>query len=458
MALWNAFRGRLARFAAPRRRPHQQERKRRTRRPVLETLEDRVCLSTTIDTQALANTLPLLVLDTTSIHAGGPQIFDLSPGPHTLRSAQPYGGSVDFTVAGDGTVSYDESNGLAGLLSGANTTTLTVNGRTVAIDATALSLPVLDLNEEVTVRNGTPFATTILPGVQFLASAQGYGGSAVFSVANDGTVSYDESNGLAGLLSGAGTSTLTVNGRTVAIDATALSLPLLDLNEEVNFPSAAPFTATVLPGVQYLYSATGYGGGVLFSVANEGTLDYSFILNETLSGRGTPQLAVLGDSIQIDARALSSTTNTFTLTGIGTYPTGVVAALTLLPGWESFSAAAETLDFHVDEFSRVDYDPINDALVSGRGTSTLVLLPQGGNEPNIGAPTGRSASATSAAPSGVPSAVNTAVASALGASTRSVDPLEALVTAADVAAWGSPFQVPGTKQAWEVLTLDFQSI
>jgi hypothetical protein len=47
------------------------------------------------------------------------------------------------------------------------------------------------------------------------------GGSAAFSVTNDGKVSYDPT--LEGALTGVGTSTLNVNGRTVSIDARAFA-------------------------------------------------------------------------------------------------------------------------------------------------------------------------------------------------------------------------------------------
>jgi hypothetical protein len=106
-------------------------------------------------------------------------------------------------------------------------------------------------------------------------------------------------------------------------------------------------------------------------------VDYGRLLDlsGTLSGRGTSVLVVNGDTVQIDARALSPSTPSFTLAGIGTYPTDTVLGLTLLPGWERVSTPAETIDFHVDEFSRIEYDPFLDGgVVSGEGTSTLVLL------------------------------------------------------------------------------------
>src|SRR5262249_35590676 len=162
-------------------------------------------------------------------------------------------------------------------------------------------------------------------------------GGALFSVSNDGTVGYDESGGLAGLLSGAGSDTLTVNGRSVTIDATALAhdLPNLSLNYQgVTYHSDTSFTITVLPGTQYLHNNSSGGGAVLFKVANDGTVDYSnpLALSDTLEGRGTRTLTLKGETIHIDARALSGVSSTFTIVGVGTFDTSTVQTLTLLPG------------------------------------------------------------------------------------------------------------------------------
>jgi hypothetical protein len=279
-------------------------------------------------------------------------------------------------VGNDGTVDYSSDPSLAGLLSGRGSATLGVNGRTISVDARALSLPSLILDYQANFTNAAPLTATVLPGSQYVQCYSGWGGTAYFSVGNDGTVDYSSDPSLAGLLSGRGSATLGVNGRTITVDARALSLPSLVLDYQANFTNAAPLTATVLPGNDYVGSLYGWGGTAYFSVGNDGTVGYDRILDlsGTLSGRGTTTLVVVGDTVQIDARALSPSTPSFTLAGIGTSPTATVLGLTLLPGWERLSTPNETFDFHVDEFSRIDFDPINDTLASGRDTSTLVLL------------------------------------------------------------------------------------
>ena len=63
MTLWNALRGLLSRSETSSRRTRPDGRRPRSRRLAIETLEYRVCLSTTLDTLALAQTLPQLTLD-----------------------------------------------------------------------------------------------------------------------------------------------------------------------------------------------------------------------------------------------------------------------------------------------------------------------------------------------------------------------------------------------------------
>jgi hypothetical protein len=327
----------------------------------------------TIDARALS--MPSLILDSQVDFTNATSLTaTVLPGNQFVESYYGYGGVAYFSVGNDGTVDYSNDPSLAGLLSGRGSTTLGVNGRTVTIDARALSMPSLILDSQIDFTNATSLTATVLPGNQFVESYYGYGGVAYFSVGNDGMVDYDHT--LDGVLSGRGSTTLGVNGRTVTIDARALSMPSLVLDSQVDFTNATSLSATVLPGSQFVGNYYGWGGTAYFSVGNDGTVNYDRLLDlsGTLSGRGSSTLVVAGDTVQIDARALVPTTPSFTLAGIGTYPTGTVLGLTLLPGWERVSTPTETFDFHIDEFSRIDYDPINEGLASGRDTSTLVLL------------------------------------------------------------------------------------
>jgi hypothetical protein len=137
---------------------------------------------------------------------------------------------------------------------------------------------------------GTPFIATLLPGTSVLGSANSYfGGLVSFTLDNSGHIGYDST--LEGCLTGAGTTTLVVNGRTMTIDARAVTIPNLQLDNGVRFATACRFAATVLPGAQILQPNIN-NLTLGFSVSNSGTVDYDHSLDGELSGRGTSTLMV----------------------------------------------------------------------------------------------------------------------------------------------------------------------
>jgi hypothetical protein len=139
-------------------------------------------------------------------------------------------------------------------------------------------------------------------------------------------------------------------------------------------PTTSVFTARLLPGLQIL--AQGPYSFVTFTVNNNGTLDYanSLAFSDILEGRATNTLTVKGETIHIDARALSATSPTFTLAGIGAFDATAVQSFTLLPGWEQLQIGAVTVDFRAELFDVVDYDPyLYAGIASGSGTDTLTL-------------------------------------------------------------------------------------
>jgi hypothetical protein len=100
------------------------------------------------------------------------------------------------------------------------------------------------------------------------------------------------------------------------------------------------------------------------------------LFSDILEGRGTSALTVKGETIHIDARALSATSPTFTLAGIGTFDATQVQSFTLLPGWEQLQVGDLTVDFSAELFDVVDFDPfLYSGVATGRGTDTLTLLP-----------------------------------------------------------------------------------
>src|SRR5262249_20494959 len=107
----------------------------------------------------------------------------------------------------------------------------------IKIDASALSGSYLAL-DYVYHDPAVPFSLNLAPGKHFLKT---YGGDYVYvTVQDNGTVDYDAA--LEGILPGRGTNVLAVKGRTVQINASALSGSYLALDYAYH-DSTVPFSA-----------------------------------------------------------------------------------------------------------------------------------------------------------------------------------------------------------------------
>src|SRR5207249_3270841 len=176
----------------------------------------------------------------------------------------------------------------------------------VKIDARALGVSLLNVdnaNHDAT----QPFTVHLMPGNQHYF----YSGGALqyFTVANDGSIDYDPA--LEGALTGRGTSTLVINGRTVQIDARPLGVGSLVL-DSVGYDARAPISRNLLPGQHLVYTSFASGSPAYFTVAtlfrstvaNDGSIDYDPALEGALTGRGTSTLVINGRTVTLDARAL----------------------------------------------------------------------------------------------------------------------------------------------------------
>jgi hypothetical protein len=182
-------------------------------------------------------------------------------------------------------VGYESA--LEGILTVAGGTTLKVNGAAVTINGAALATPYLLLDYVSWEKAATSFTVRLLPGSHVL---EGEGGTGVvwFTVDSKGNVGYDKS--LGGILGGARTPTLMVNGAAVTIDASALKSTELIVDYATAKASSTPFTLRYLPGVHLItYDGSTIAFTVIFS-NNEWTVDYATSLDNILSGRGTPRL------------------------------------------------------------------------------------------------------------------------------------------------------------------------
>lgn len=331
----------------------------------------------TIDASALSATT--MELPAIAFFASTPaRTFALRPGAYTLRyyAGGDYG-AVSFTVTPSAKVDFDPS--LDGALSGRGTATLTVNGYAVGIDATALTAPLLDLTSVVTFPTSSPRAVRVLPGphqLRYYAGSQDYPSVAV-TITTAGKAQYDPA--LEGVLTGNGTSSLTVRGRTISVDARALTPPELGLlSVTPPFPTSAVKSLTLLPGAYAVIYNAGFPIALStnFTVDVDGHVDYATQLDGAVDGRGTTALKLNGRAIVVDATELSAPEWFFL--SIALFANNAPQTVTLLPGvhyfgynaGSSFTPPGASITIAPD--GHVEYDPALEGILGGRGTSSLV--------------------------------------------------------------------------------------
>jgi hypothetical protein len=283
-------------------------------------------------------------------------------------------GSVTFNLSDNDEISYLGSEDQ--VLSGSGTNTLTVKGCPITVNATALSLSLLDINARSDLfQTDKPFQATVLPGKGLFLDDDG-SQYVTFNVSDNDKLSYSTAEN--GVLSGAGTSTLTIDGRTITINATALSIPTLIINgNSVDFQTDASFKATVLPGNNYnlLDAGNSLGAYVTFSVAANGTVTYPASENGVLAGSGSTTLTVKGCKVNFNATDLSLTE--VILNEELDFSTTSKFSTTLLPG-TNYVLGADTdtyFTFTVQDNDTVSYNSIFQSahILGGQGTNKLTI-------------------------------------------------------------------------------------
>src|SRR5262249_53548862 len=106
------------------------------------------------------------------------------------------------------------------------------------------------------------FPLNLLPGQHRLAGAGG-GDPLTFTVRPDDPLDYDSA--LDNLLSGRGTHQLTVVGKAISIDVSALSTPDVAIDYYISDATSAAFPVNLLPGQHRLQGAGG-GDALTFTV------------------------------------------------------------------------------------------------------------------------------------------------------------------------------------------------
>ena len=199
-----------------------------------------------------------------------------------------------FSVLHDGTLAFAPE--LAAYVAGQGTNTLVVTGLPVHFDATALDAVHFNVNFSGVGGLLANAVTTlqVLPG-PYTFCAPASADCFQFSILNNGTVTYDA--GLDAFVGGRGTTTLTVVGFPITIDATARGAVGFNLNFGSVGGSSFPNVVTtfqLLPGL-YTFCAPASTSCFQFNATNAGMVDYAQAFDDCLAGRGTSRLTILCD-------------------------------------------------------------------------------------------------------------------------------------------------------------------
>jgi hypothetical protein len=125
----------------------------------------------------------------------------------------------------------------------------------------------------------------------------------------------------------------------------------------------------LLPG-NHLLSTAG-GGQVAFTVDAQGNLTWDSSLNGILASPARGQLTVNGETVTIDARALSSPS--VAVDYYTSKATNSVFPLTLLPGSHELTAAGATISFTLNPDGTITFPASEDNDLSSPGPDDLVV-------------------------------------------------------------------------------------
>ena len=344
-----------------------------------------------IDATALSSSHFVIPGKTSALPSDVVQAVDLGPGTYAFNLGSALVNTFSFSVDAAGLIDYDPA--FDGFLGGRGTQLLIVQGYTIQIDATALTSNAFALPHTFGLNTFPPMDSTVVQSIT-LAPASGHGFQASSgSVANfrwdltiDGEVSFDPS--LGGFLSGAGTSTLIVDGYAIQIDATDLSstgflLPnTFGLNSGIPIDSMVVQPLVLVPLQHYRFLATSNAvGNFSWEIGTDGFIDFDPSADAFLSGRGTDTLQLDGFTVNLDARNLSGTgfllANTFGLRSGAGLDSTIVQSLTLIPlsGYRIHVGGNNVADlaWDIDLFGNIQFDSALDSFLSGRGTDSLEM-------------------------------------------------------------------------------------
>jgi hypothetical protein len=333
---------------------------------------------------ALTTTFPV-TFDSTAVSA---TLFNLYPAttggfvPNVVTTEQleasayqfciPAGGNCfDFTVNTDGSLAYGAE--LDTFVSGRGTSTLQVRGFPVTIDATAIHVDRMNIAHGE-VADGPNVAATysLVPGGYDLC-VPAENNCFAFTVSATGQIDYEASRDT--YLAGRGSSTLTVGGFAITVDASSVSADRFNIDfGGVGTFVNAPVTVTLVPG-SYNVCVPSSNNCFDFSVALDGALDFAHTLDGYVSGRGLRALTIVGFPITFDATAVTADRFNVDFGSVGTAAVSAPMTYSLVPGVYSMCVPASNncFAFSVSLGGLLGFSASLDGFVSGRNTGTLTV-------------------------------------------------------------------------------------
>jgi hypothetical protein len=303
-----------------------------------------------------------------------------------------------FNVEADGTVSYDTDAYEPGVFSGIGTNILKVIGHPITLDGTDVDIKVMVGGTGQYTANGGSILLNLPANVKsvsypyYLYSFTG-GYLALFAVEANGTVSYDTATYEGNVLTGNGTSTITVKGHPITLDGTDVhtDIRVYNLHHIGSTKYGGTFTYRLPATIQNEdngFSIFSYPGGYnicWFKVNRDGTVSF----DETeyggrVQGNETSTIFIPGHPIILDGIGVDTDLRVYTLHEIGTTNYGGTFTYRLpandpnTPGHGysvfSYPGGYNICSFWVNENGTVGFDTEEYVgRAQGNGTSTLII-------------------------------------------------------------------------------------
>jgi hypothetical protein len=309
------------------------------------------------------------------------QTVQLEPGSYRLLTHGTADTTWQFDITPEGLVDYQPSLDVTqgGFLSDRGTTTMTLVGLPVTLDARELTTDrylILGVTDWLT--NTEPYTLRLLPGSYSIVQGNGLVTEVAFTLNSNGLVAYTPENDI--FLTGRGTNTINFIGLPVTLDARELTTDrylILGISDWLT--NTEPHTLRLLPGSYLIVQGNGLVTDTEFTLKRSGLIDYAPKNNEIFAGRGTNTINFIGLSVSLDGRELAI--DRYLVVGITDwFPSNELHILRILPGSYLLAQNSGLVPrgaFNILVNGTIDYEPDLDisagGYLAGAGTTELRL-------------------------------------------------------------------------------------